>query len=262
MAVRIREQPYHDAVGRSHRRRRRTRRTWLSVVIAGLTGAILWLFLFSSLLSVTDVTVHGAAGIGDENVARAVRDLLTQRKLSVFPLRNMILLESAAITNHVKSVYPGVQTVQVVKQYPHTLQIDVTERQPTGIWCRGQECQFWDRSGGRWGNPFPSVGPLLLLVQDERSDAALSAGMFENLLAAVDALPQFGLRARSVRLPDGEPGGARITTDRKYDVYLDALGNIAEQLDALGIFLADKAKDVTFSPQYIDLRTPGRIYYK
>lgn len=238
------------------------RRAWISALIVGGTAGAAWIFLFSSFFAVTDVDVRGAAGVGNENIARVVRERLAQRKISVFPLRNMVLLQDATISDAVTSAFDVVQDVTVVKNYPHTISITVTERSPVGIWCRGQECQFWDRSGARWGNPVPSVGPLLLRVQDERDDAEIDARMLSGMLRAVDALPDLGLHARSVRLPNGEPGGVRITTDRKYDVYVDALGDVADQLDVLGIFLADRAKDPSFSPAYIDVRTPGRVYYK
>jgi hypothetical protein len=232
-----------------------------ALIVGGVSGAV-WLLLFSSLFAVTDIEVRGATGNGNEIIARAVRERLAQRALSVFPMRNMSLLREATIRGAVTAAAPIVQSVAVAKRYPHTLTITITERHPIGIWCRGQECQFWDRSGARWGNPAPSIGPLLLLVQDERSEDILDARILTNLLAAVDALPDLGLRARSIRLPDGEPGGARITTDQKYDIYIDALADIREQFDVLSIFLADKGNEASFSPQYIDLRTPGRIYYK
>ena len=143
----------------------------------------------------------------------------------------------------------------------------VTERKPVGTWCSldklgtgGQTCQLFDASGVRWGTAVPSTGPLLLLVTDERHED--DPAIFIGLMTAVIGLVPLGVTVRSVTLPDAEPGGMQIHTSKRYDIYMDALGAVADQLSVLGIFLADRAKDATFAPQYIDLRTPGRVYYK
>jgi hypothetical protein len=137
-----------------------------------------------------------------------------------------------------------------------------TPRIPFGIWCRMDGCRFWDRQGALWGTALKSVGPLLLLVDDQRSEDSLDPGLIPGILAAVDSLPTMGLRAISVTLPDAEPGGVRITISAGYDLCFDALGDVADQLSTLSVFLADRAKDPAFKPQYLDLRTPGRVYYR
>jgi cell division septal protein FtsQ len=138
----------------------------------------------------------------------------------------------------------------------------VGERTPQGIWCRGQDCQYFDRSGERWGSAIFSHGPLLLLVQDERTDATGAERLIPAMFTAVDALPNIELHARSVTFPDSAPGDMRITTDKGYDIIFDAYGDITDQLSTLSVLLADRTKDPAWSPQYIDLRTPGRVYYR
>ncbi|HTP57240.1 MAG TPA: hypothetical protein VMJ72_03150 [Candidatus Paceibacterota bacterium] len=150
----------------------------------------------------------------------------------------------------------------VLSRLPRAAEATPTPRQPLGIWCRADECQFWDASGTRWGSVVRSVGPLLLLVDDLRTTDEAQAGLVAGILAAVDGLPSMGLRAVSVTLPDAEPGGIHITTSAGYDLYMDALGDVPDQLSTLAVFVADRAKDPTFKPQYLDLRTPGHVYFK
>lgn len=269
MAVAIRAQTYHDPVGRANRRRRLMRRGCLALGALILAGGLAWVLLFSSLFAVTDIRVSGAAGVGDARVADTIGRLLGRRHLYVFqPARNMLLLDAGAVASHVMDTYAAIERVAVAKQYPHALAVTVTERQPLGIWCRraggGDDwtCRYVDRSGARWGQALPSSGTLLLLVKDERTDDILNAAFLSGILAALDGLAPLGLHARSVTLPDAEPGGITIATDKGYDLYLDALGDVADQFAVLGVFLADRAKDPAFAPQYLDVRTPGRVYYK
>lgn len=263
MSIPVRTKAYKDPIQHERRKRVWVRRSlWISVWCVG-AAACVWLFLFSSVFAMTHVTITGAS----EEVAGQVRTLMSQRIathwLSIIPTgRNMILAHVASFEALLSAQVPIAQEVTVKKQYPHDLIVHITEREPHGVWCRGEACQYWDRSGARWGSISSSVGPLLLLVQDDRSEDDHNQRLIDGMLAAVDGLPKVGIRARSVTLPDAEPGGIRITTDQQYAILADALGNVPDQLDTLSVFLADRAKQSDFKPQYLDLRTPGRVYYK
>jgi cell division septal protein FtsQ len=247
---------------RGHHRRTRPRRL-SALFVLGLIGGLGWVFFFSSIFAVADVRVSGAAYTGDGVVADSIRALLAQKRLYVLqPKRNIFLLDDRAVGQYLIEQFASIEKATVTKKYPHGLEVGITERQTLGTWCRGDDCQFFDRFGIRWGTALPSHGPLLLLVRDERTEEDLDPRIFAGMLAAMHGLPVLGLAAASISLPDDEPGGIRLKTTKGYELYLDALGDVADQLDVLGVFLADRSKDPTFAPAYIDLRTPGRVYYK
>jgi hypothetical protein len=130
-----------------------------------------------------------------------------------------------------------------------------------GTWCHDNTCRFFDRTGAQWGEALQSSGPLLLLIDDQRASSSMQARITQGIVAAADALPQMGLTVKSAELSDDQPG-ATITISRQYVLYLDPLGDIDDQMATLQIFLSDRAKDTAFAPAYIDLRTPGRVYYR
>jgi hypothetical protein len=78
----------------------------------------------------------------------------------------------------------------------------------------------------------------------------------------VSSIPAFGLRPITVTFPDAAPGDMHVSISAGYDLLFDALGDVADQLSTLGVLVADKASDTSFHPQYIDIRTPGRAYYR
>jgi hypothetical protein len=136
------------------------------------------------------------------------------------------------------------------------------QRTAAGIWCIKEDCKYFDRSGAQWGEAPRSRGPLLLLVEDERTDGPVSEQFVQGIVDIVGTLPTLGVHGRFVTLPDAAPGDVHIATDQSYELIVDGYGNPADQLATLGVFLSDKAKDGSFAPQYIDLRTPGRVYFK
>jgi len=214
-------------------------------------GALAWVLMWSSLLKVRDISVNA----GSES--DAVRVMLADQIG-----RNILLVHIAALTAAVTHAFPSLRDVSVVKRYPRGITVSAVERTPIGIWCRGDACQLWDRDGIRWGETIPSVGALLVEVNDQRSDDSVSPEFMSGLMAAIDGLAADGMEARIVTLPDAEPGGLRVTTTASFDVYMDALGDVPDQLSTLAVFLGDHAHDPSFKPAYIDLRTPGRVYYK
>lgn len=264
MSVPIRDrQSRSDPIARAHHRAGVMRATGIAVVAFIVLGALGWVFFFSSVFAITDIRVSGAQSIGDERVHATVQELLNRRTLLMFqPARNIILLDTGTVGDFVQSNYDNVRGVVVRKQYPHTLEVIVTERIAFGLWCRDVQCRYFDRDGARWGSAVPSRGPLLIHVEDERADPDVPRRLVEGMLIALDGLPELGLRGMSATLPDAAPGDMRVAVDKKYDILLDAYGDVADQLATLGVLLSDKAKDAAWAPKYIDLRTPGRAYYK
>lgn len=264
MSVPIRNrQSRSDPIARAHRRAMALRATGIAIVLVVMLGALGWAFFFSSVFAVNDIRVSGAQSVGDERIRDAVQALLDRRTLFILqPARNIILLDTEAVGSFVQLGYDNIKMVSVRKRYPHTLEIVVTGRIAFGLWCRDNACAYFDRDGARWGSAVPSRGPLLVRVEDERADTDIPQRLVQGMLIALDGLPELGLRGISVSLPDAAPGDMHIAVDKKYNLLFDAQGDVADQLATLGVLLSDKSKDAAWASQYIDLRTPGRAYYR
>jgi cell division protein FtsQ len=235
----------------------------IAVLACLLFGGGTWLMFASTVFAITDVSVDGATSTVAASLRSAVDDVLGQRRLGFLqPARNILLLDASAMAASLQGSFPGIESLEVVKEYPHAVRIVARERVPIGAWCVGESCQYFDRSGARWGTAVPSRGPLLLLVRDERSDAAWDPRLFAGLMAVADGLPDMGVRPITLTFPDTAPGDMRVSVAAGYDVVFDALGNIQDQLATLRVLITDRAGDPGFRPAYIDTRTPGRVYYK
>lgn len=252
-----------DPVARTHRRAAAIRTVLILSGIFLCIGGIVWLMFASSVFAVTDVVVEAGSQPIRDAIERAVDEVLGQRRLGFLrPARNILLLSGDAISATLLTSFENVESFEVTKEYPHTVRISVTERTPRGIWCISEVCQYFDTSGVRWGSALKSRGPLLLLVRDERTDPQFDARLFEGMSAAVDRFPEIGLRPISVTFPESAPGDMRVSVAQGYEVIVDVFGDVPDQLATLGVLVAEKATDAAFRPQYIDVRTPGRVYYR
>ena len=162
--------------GRSWTRRLPGWKWLLSLLVAGaLTAAAVWAVFYSTLLSVTDVRVAGAARLAPAHVERAAAVPMGE------PLAR---LDLEAIADRVGAI-PAVQTVSVARHWPHTLRITVTERVPLVV---------VDTSHGRRG--VDASGTTFRLAAGEQDwlprlvvDKDVAPGVLSEAARVIAALP-------------------------------------------------------------------------
>ena len=99
-------------------------RLLLSILVAAaLSAAAVWALFFSTLLSVTDIRVDGAARLTPAQLEQAAAVPMGE------PLARLDLDGIAARV----AAIPAVRTVSVARHWPHTLAIRVTERVPLAL---------------------------------------------------------------------------------------------------------------------------------
>lgn len=262
MTVSIRTRHTHDQLA-THRRTMHVRRgvVYSLLGIAGTVGLV-WLAVWLPALRIRDLAITGTRTLPSDTLRQVLETYLDAPFIGVlYPHRNIALVSTNQLTALVQS-QEGISQVTVTKEYPHTIRVQVYERTARGSWCRGDTCTLFDREGSRWGIALPSRGALSLTVFDERERDEGFGAMLTGVLAMTDGLASMSMRTLQVRLPNDAPGDIRITTDHSYEIIADALGDSADQLETLGTFLAEHATDASFAPVYLDLRTPGRVYYR
>jgi cell division protein FtsQ len=160
-------------VGRDFRRRRwagrvrRLRPFLYAALVLGLVGAAVWLVLFSSVLTVREVSVQG------NQTLTAVR----VRAVAKVPLgRQLARVDLGAIHARVETI-PAVKSVSVSRQWPHTVAISITERTPVAVVDRGGGLQAVDEDGVLFGRypRRPDDLPLLQTAPDVKSEALAEA---------------------------------------------------------------------------------------
>ncbi len=117
--------------------RHSARRVALVAGTAGVIAVLVWVVLFSSVLGVERVVVHGAHRVSATQI-RSVADVPHGRPL--------LRLDTGAIARRVETL-PGVATARVHVSYPSTVVITVTERVAVGYLLADGTVILVDRSG-------------------------------------------------------------------------------------------------------------------
>ncbi|WP_149181614.1 FtsQ-type POTRA domain-containing protein [Streptomyces sp. TRM49041] len=150
--------PEEDGGGR---RRLTRRRSALLLALAALTlvGSGVWLLYGSAWLRVEDVTVSGTRVLTPGQVRSAAAAPLGAPLVSV---------DTDAIEERLRRKLPRIDSVDVVRSWPHGIGLEVTEREPVLLVQRGGEYIEVDAKGVRYATvgTAPAGVPLLHLSAD------------------------------------------------------------------------------------------------
>ncbi len=251
------------------RRKRRVFVAWVTTAVVALVavvgGTAYWL-LWSGSFAITSPTVDGVDGATYDRVVQMLDRMMDSRLLGVVPSgRNELLFPDDALVAQVLAELKDVRSVAVEKDYPHGLVVHVQPRVSLGVWCRLDRCAHFDETGATFGAALPSTGSLLLAVHDQRPGDGdlLDRSFLEPVLTLAQLLREAGVSIREFSIPADSVLELQVRTMDGYDIRFATDAALDDQVRALTAFMTQKRQeDPTFSPAYVDVRIPGRLYYK
>lgn len=222
-----------QATGTARSRRRFARRQWarrwltwrylvVALVLALMVGGSVYAVYFSPWLRAEQVDVAGTGDLTSEQVLAAARVPLEQ------PLATVDL---EAVEVRVRSL-AAVRDVEVRREWPHTVAVTITEREPVAVISVGTELRALDAEGvifGSYDRPpsdLPRVeSPTGTSGEARREAATVAASLEPAFLAMVDHLEVESIDRISLVLRDERVvrWGSSERSDLKAEVLADLL---------------------------------------
>jgi hypothetical protein len=97
---------------------------------------------------------------------------------------------------------------------------------------------------------------------DEHPEGAPYPELVATILTLADSMEELDLNVSRITLPNGPLDEIHITTTAGYPVLFTRDISVAEQLEVLEILLSEQRANGPFEPEYIDVRVPGKAYFR
>ncbi len=263
--------------------RRKQRRFFL--IISGviilfftLAGFLIYLLFFTSSMKLTEINLNGLKSVKSEEIFKisdSIKNKIAFGIVSFKPRNNILFFDTSLLKSRILSEFLVVKDVNISKEFPHKINVEIRERVPIGTWCSMTNCHYFDQEGVLWGNALRSSGSLLLNIDDlrilDKKPRMLSREILEPIQKAVLDLDTVGIKIKKVSIPAEAIGDFRIDSVARlaevssvaragYYILFNNDTDISGQVRILKILLDEKGKE--FKPEYLDLRIDGRVYYK
>lgn len=264
------------------RRKRRTKFLFIALllIIVFLVGMVA--FLRKESFQVVNVEVVGARALSARDIIQQARQDFSGNYAWVIPKSNILLFSKREVRSLLMNQFPGIESLTIDFKDKNSIRIEITEKDPTDIWCTNQgDCYFIDGTGLIYkkaptfsdGVYIRFTGSTIDMPTDVIRSRFTSVELFTRLRSFVEQLNRIPLSVTGITL--GPQGDINLTIDR---IKTYTLGNTTQLLitqetdlatinDNISILLNDK----TFTNgliakaselETIDFRFPAKIYYK
>ncbi len=252
-------------------------------------------FLRKPTFQISSITITGTSSLDSNEVQIAAQKHISGNYALVIPRTNVLLFSKTMMDTFLMTQFPSIASVDTEFSSPTMLSIAITEKKPAFLWCTAQ-CYFVDNSGMVYQDSptftpgvfleFLGTTPTATIIDPSnpirRRFASVSE--FTKNISTINELSTYPMHIISLKylsLADSTPalatgvGDVALTVDQ---IGSSVIPNGAQILilqsqdavtigQALGLVLTDKSFQDAFSAhpatlQYIDLRFPGKIYYK
>ena len=244
-----------------------SRKFFYLALLTAILGGAFYFFLISGSFKMREVNISGFEAVSEEQILGAMNNILREKKFGLLGAANYFLLSEEKLQSSILVSLPKIKNADIKKIDKNVLEIYVEEREVTGVWCRDNECFYFDKEGVIFEQAPRSFGSLMVSVTDERD-------IEPNLGSAVLRGAQVDLVREAHRLLGNNfPFGVRgiiitqdvefeILTSENWRVLLDKNEDIDYQLSNLKYVLDEEIGTRRGELEYVDLRLGNRVYYK
>jgi hypothetical protein len=251
---------------------RKTKVIILALVALGIIAGSLWLVFFSDYLYIEDIYVSGVKTV-DVLVLKSVVSLnLAENHWRIFPRSHIFFYRTAGLSEALQEQFTRIASVNFSPDiHRRRLNIEITERSPVGFWCASNgECALLAGDGvilEPMGRP-EGIGAFVI---EDASAAEFSPGtrlmapewiLFMKEFSSALA-PEILIRSYIIEPESLSAGYIRARTSADWDILLNVeFGQERHTAAVVKTLLEEEIRNRINRLEYIDLRIPGRVFYK
>lgn len=245
----------------------------IAMLALGLFGGAFWFIAYSDALRIKDVAVYGTEALDLNTVRVAAKEHLLGARFGIFPKSHALFYGPDELAEFLKNRFLRIESLAFSYDIGEKfLYIDVRERRSKGFWCASPEgdCALFGADGVLFEAIARPQGAGGLLVEDQNinvialgEQAAPPEWIWFFKTFAEELAPDVWVRAYVIEPESFRAEYVRVQTGEGWDILLNVEPG-AEQsyAHALKTLLKDEIRENVSRLEYVELRVPGRAYYK
>ncbi len=262
---------------------KRRESVWITCILIFLFLLFLsfWFVFFSGYFSIEEYQINTLNVLEKDIVIGEVGKYLDGTNGLIRDRRNIFLIDEHDIENYLMNTF-FVESVTVDKIYPNILRLNIKERQRSVILVSKNKIYIVDDYGFiidladqamisstreflSSTTPVDSLKEIFIITPTstnfEIGSRYSSTEVVRGWLDLAEKLRNSGIWFKAIQINDNEPDILHIILKENKDVILDEGISLEAQIDTLRQFIQTKP-DWNNIHEYVDVRIPGRIYYK
>ncbi|MFZ3020356.1 MAG: hypothetical protein WA051_02490 [Minisyncoccia bacterium] len=225
------------------------------------------------LLEIRTVNVEGTKTIESSAIVDFVNAKLSETYLKVFPRDTYITAGKGRLKEGLLNEYPAILDIKLSFHTPHILLIEITEREPSVLWCAGSDnknCYFADSQGFIYERAPEFSSPVYVVfrngIKNENPMKQSISGktVFERINVLEKNFSVLGLKVKEISFQPNEVVNFYLNHGA---LYISLRGDDKLTFDNLSSLLLNPKTDLRdgvggIKNSYIDLRFGNKIFYK
>jgi cell division septal protein FtsQ len=244
-----------------HKRKKsilRNRFFWLGILILFSVGAIFYFLFLSETFQTGKIIVTGGEKVSKEEIERIVEGKLENRIL-FFPTRSIFSVCLIETKEEILNSFPQVADVEIKRGFPDVLNVLVTERSGSAVWCQEDKCFLLDDEGIIF-EEVSSETDLVRIVNQRQvgylllGERVINEDTLSRILSIASELKD-NLKIPIKEFVISARDKLAVLTAEEWQIYFNLEEDLEWQLTKLNVVLEEKVpsedrKDL----EYIDVR--------
>lgn len=252
-----------------------------------------YLLFFSPIFQVRQISVNGQSVLTAQEIKSVVQNNLSAKILKFIPGDRLPVISNKKLADRIKNNFSEISEVEIKKNLPDKLQINIKERKAAAVWCRidslpefneatttqevtlktqknqifleSEVCFFVDNEGIIY-RPAPQLSSSLMptffgqMYVNLKEQVVSSSTIFFAASAKKEA-QGIGIDLVGFLVNDSAVAQITVLTDEEWFIYFDIARSAQSQINVLKALLAQEITSRK-NLRYIDLRIANRVYYK
>jgi cell division septal protein FtsQ len=238
----------------------RSRVFWIVLLTALASAGLFYLLFISSVFQIKEIKISGNNKVSSEEI-REIVEKNSERKVVFFSSKSIFFNGFSESKKEIKNSFPLVAEVEISRRLPGLLEVSIKERLAVATWRFEEESLFLDKEGVVFEKSEEVKKPVIRGGQRvSLGESAIKSTLLEDILEINNRLEREEVEIREFLVSYPK---ICVKTQKGWEVYFDAEGNIATQTANLVLALKEEIPQSERDRlEYIDLRFKERIFYK